>query len=256
MIVQEFGKENDPVILLIPGNMMSWRQFEHVIPDLQDDYRVLAVSIDGYDDMGTTFTSAQNSAEKLENYLKENQIDNVALVFGESFGSATAAVLFHRQNVKTDSLIMNGPQYMNAGIFTKLLSWIIPRNQYRLIGKMQSMKKLPLLLKLYTRSNDEKLKEQFKYAAKNISLQTLQNGMSEALNLYERIDDFKPDPDAEVSIWYGEKEPNMKKAIEKLKRAFPNAQIHGFKGFGHGEIMAHPDLMADEIRSFLKKDGK
>ena len=253
MIVQEFGKGNDPVIVLIPGNMMSWRQFEHVIPLLQDDYRVLAVSTDGYDDTGTTFTNAQDSAEKLENYLKEKRIKDVALVFGESFGSATAAVLFHRQRVKTDSLIMNGPQYMNAGVFTGLLSRIIPGNQYRLIGKMQSMKKLPLLLRLYTRGDDEKLKEQFQYAAKNISLQTLQNCMREALNLYEQIDGFKPDPDAKVSIWHGEKEPNMKKAIEKLKRAFPNAQIRAFEGFGHGEIMAHPDLMADEIRNFLKE---
>lgn len=255
MIVQRFGEKDKPVIVLLPGNMMSWRQFEHVIPLLEEDYHILAVSIDGYDDMGTVFKSAEDCAEKLEEYFRGNRIQEIALAFGESFGSATAAMLFHRQKVKIDSMIMSGPQYMNAGILTKPLSWIIPRNQYRLIGRIQSMNKLPWLLQLYTRGDDEKLKGQFRYAAKDISLETLQNCMNEALALYDEIETYEPDPVAKVSVWHGEKEPNMKKAIEKLKRAFPNAKVCSFKGFGHGEIMAHPALMADEIRRFLETEG-
>jgi hypothetical protein len=56
-------------------------------------------------------------------------------------------MLFHRQKVKVSSLIMSGPQYMNAGILTELLAWYIPRNQYRLIGKIGSAEKLPWLLR-------------------------------------------------------------------------------------------------------------
>ena len=254
MLVKEFGSRNKETIIFIPGNMMTWRQFENVIPLLEDDFHVLAASTDGYDEKGTDFNSAENCAEKLEEDLRNKGIKDIALVFGESFGSATAGIFFHRQRLKIRSLIMSGPQYMNAGIFTKPLKWIIPRNQYRLIGRMQSVNKLPLLLRLYTRGDDEKLKGQFTYAAKDISLETLKNCMNEALELYEKIDGYEADPAAKVSIWYGEKEPNMKKAIEKLKRAYPNAQTHPFKGFGHGEIMAHPVLMADEIRHFLKEE--
>ena len=54
-----------------------------------------------------------------------------------------------------------------------------------------------------------------------------------------------------VAVWYGAKEPNMKKAVQKLKRAFPNAELHPFPGFGHGEIIAHPDRMAAEIKRFM-----
>lgn len=35
MEVQEFGKQNSRKIMLLPGNMMSWRQFEAVIPLLE-----------------------------------------------------------------------------------------------------------------------------------------------------------------------------------------------------------------------------
>ena len=64
MDIHEFGQENREKILLIPGNMMSWRQFRDVIPLLAaETYRVIAVSTDGYDDTGeTTFTTARDSA--------------------------------------------------------------------------------------------------------------------------------------------------------------------------------------------------
>ncbi|MCI6445081.1 MAG: alpha/beta hydrolase [Subdoligranulum sp.] len=101
MEVQEFGKQNSRKIMLLPGNMMSWRQFEAVIPLLEKQYHVIAVSTDGYDDTGkTTFTTAEAMAEKLEQYIKEEQDGAIDLVLGESMGGATAGMLFHRQKVK------------------------------------------------------------------------------------------------------------------------------------------------------------
>ena len=251
MKVMEFGKENTRKIVLVPGNMMSWRQFEHVIPYLEDDFHVIAVSTDGYDDEGTVFTTAEASAEKLEAYIREDLDGEVDLVFGESFGSATAATLFCRKKVRAKSLILSGPQYMDLGIFNAFVTKVIPHNQYRLYSKISGQKKLPLLLKLYTRSDDESLLNQFSAVPEHITLETLENCAKEGLRLYKEIDRYEPDPSAKVEIWHGGKEPNMKKAIEKLKRAFPSLTVHPFEGFGHGEIIAHPQLMSKEIRRFL-----
>ena len=41
MEVQELGKQNSRKIMLLPGNMMSWRQFEAVIPLLEKQYPVI-----------------------------------------------------------------------------------------------------------------------------------------------------------------------------------------------------------------------
>ena len=235
MEVQEFGTENKRKIVLIPGNMMCWKQFENVIPLLDKDYHVIAISTDGYDGTGqTTFTTAEASAEKLERYIRERLDGEVDLVFGESFGCATAGMLFHRQRVKAGSMILSGPQYMNAGFMTGVIKAIIPRNQYRLLYSIQTRKKLPYLLKLYTRTDDEKLLAQFKNVPPNISFDTLKNAMDEALRLYETIDGFCPDPSARVAVWYGAKEPNMKKALQKLKRAWPNLADYPFPGLVTG----------------------
>lgn len=150
MEIQEFGKENDRKIVLIPGNMICWKQFKNVIPLLDKEFHVIAVSTDGYDGTGeTTFTTAEASAEKLEGYIRRHLNGAIDLVFGESFGCATAGMLFHRQRVQAGSMILSGPQYMKLGPLTGLMATIIPRNQYRLLYSIQTRKKLPWLLKLY-----------------------------------------------------------------------------------------------------------
>ncbi|MCM1159316.1 MAG: alpha/beta hydrolase [Bacteroidales bacterium] len=255
MEAKEFGKGHNRKVLLIPGNMMSWRQFENVIPILEKNFHVIAVSTDGYDGM-TEFTTTEKAAENIEAYIADNLGSHVNLVFGESFGSATTGLLFHRQRVKIDSIIMNGPQYMNLGFLTGLLKRMIPKNQYRLIRKVKSGResgKMPLMLKLYTHADDANMLKMFEAMPDNITLKTLQNCMNEALYLYETIDLFEPDSDAKVSIWHGAKEPNMKIALEKLKRAFPNLEDHPFTGMGHGDIIGHPELMAEEIKKFVDR---
>lgn len=254
MEVHEFGRGNDKKIVMIPGNMMCWKQFEDVMPLLAEEHHVVAVSTDGYDGGGTTFTTAEASAEKLEAYIQEHLDGEVDLVFGESFGCATAGMLYHRQRVGVDAMILSGPQYMNLGSLTGLMAAIIPRNQYRLMYNLQTRKKLPWLLRLYTRTDDEELLTQFKNVPPNISLDTLKNCMREALALYEKIDGFEPEPNARVAVWRGAKEPNMKVALQKLGRAYPNLEDRSFEGFGHGEIMAHPELMVQEIERFMKRE--
>ena len=145
---------------------------------------------------------------------------------------------------------------MNLGIFTGLLRRIVPKKQYNLIQKIKSgheSGKMPLMMKLYTHANDENMLKMFEAMPGNITLKALQNCTDESLRLYEVIDKFKPDSNAKVSVWHGAKEPNMKKAIEKLRRAFPAIEDHPFEGMGHGDIIGHPELMAEEIRKFIER---
>ena len=173
MEVQELGVKTGKKIVLLPGNTMCWRQFEPMLPLLEQKHHVFAATV--------------------------------------------------------------------------------PKQQYKLVQSVQSVDKLPFMLRLYTRGDDEKLKAQLRYVAKNISLETLQNCTKEALVLYDKVDTFAPDPEAKVAVWHGAKEPNMKKALAKLRRAFPNAENHPFAGYGHGEIMSHPEVAVPEIDRFLEQ---
>ncbi|MCM1027670.1 MAG: hypothetical protein NC432_14660 [Roseburia sp.] len=45
----------------------------------------------------------------------------------------------------------------------------------------------------------------------------------------------------------------MKKAIEKLKTAYPRLTVRCFQGYGHGDIMNHPKQLADEMVRFMNQ---
>ena len=228
-----------------------------MIPLLAKKYHIIAVSTDGFDGTEqTVFTTARVSAAILAAYINENLDGNIQLVFGESFGSASAAALFNSKLARVDSMILSGPQYMDFGVLNKALIHIIPRNQYRFIGKLKKARsngRMPFMMKLFTRTSDKNMMAMLEKMPPDISFETLDNCTRDAFRLYKDIEGCPPDPTAKVSVWYGAKEPNMKKAVKKLKAIYPNAEDHPFKGLGHGEIIAHPKYMAQEIARFMEK---
>ncbi len=42
----------------------------------------------------------------------------------------------------------------------------------------------------------------------------------------------------------------MKKAIRKLSAMYPKLTVRCFAGFGHGDILNHPDLLVTELKRF------
>ena len=83
----EFGELNKPVIILLPGTCCHWKaNFEKVIPLLAEDFRVVCVSYDGFDE-----------TEKIENYIKENCGGKIHAAYGCSLGGSFVGLLAQRR---------------------------------------------------------------------------------------------------------------------------------------------------------------
>lgn len=66
----ESGIVGNKTIMLLPGNFMTHRQFEVIAPKLADEYHVICVDFDGYDETGeTTYTTAEDQARKLHRWF-------------------------------------------------------------------------------------------------------------------------------------------------------------------------------------------
>lgn len=83
----------------------------------------------------------------------------------------------------------------------------------------------------------------------NISLESIRATWEVGLNLYRT--ELPVQPEAKVACWYGEKEGHMKKAIEKLEKVYPRLTVRCFEGYGHGDIMNHPEQLTNELIHFL-----
>ena len=245
MEVKRFGKPNGKKIMLLHGNLMCWRQFEDVIPLLADTYDVYAVSFDGFDGTGeTTYTTAQAQADKLENYICENCGGQLDVLFAESLGCGPAILLKASPRVRIGRMILSGPEYLDFGIFNRLLLKIMPQKQYRTARD----KTMPAWALRFMGQTAQGMSTMLRRIPDHISLSSVRATWEVGLYLYRTP--LPPQPDAQVACWYGEKEGHMKKAIRKLRAVYPRLTVRCFPGLGHGGIIDHPALLAAEVERF------
>lgn len=119
MKVYSFGAENAPVILLPPGTCCHWKgNFGHVVPLLQDTFRVLCVSYDGFDETEKTdFPTMIEETEKIEAYIRENCGGHIRAAYGCSLGGSFVGLLAARQNIHMDFGILGGSDLDQSGKF-------------------------------------------------------------------------------------------------------------------------------------------
>lgn len=122
MKVYSFGAESAPVIMLLPGTCCDWRSFEHVVPLLERDYRVLVVSYDGFDESERTeFTTMTEETGKIEAYIKEHCGGHIRAVYGCSLGGSFVGLLTARGNIHIDYGIIGSSDLDQASPFAARL---------------------------------------------------------------------------------------------------------------------------------------
>ena len=132
MEIKRFGDMRGKTIMLLHGNLMCWRQFEDLIPLLERKFCVYAVSFDGFDGTGkTTYTTAQNQADKLAAYIEKELDGRLDLLFAESLGCGPAVFLKASPTVQIDRMILSGPEYLDFGVLNRLILKVMPQKQYR-----------------------------------------------------------------------------------------------------------------------------
>ena len=246
MEVRKVGNPEGKTVMLLHGNLMCWKQFEDVIPFLEKDYCVLAVSFDGFDGTGkTTYTTAQDQANKLAEYLKENCGGRLDMLYAESLGCGPAVMLKALDSVHIDHMILSGAEYLDYGILNGLLLKIMPQKQF----KTAKEKSMPTWALKFMGQTQEGMELMMRKIPDNISLESIRATWEVGLNLYRT--ELPVQRDAKVACWYGEKEGHMKKAVERLRQTYPMLVVRCFEGYGHGEIMNHPQQLTSELIDFL-----
>lgn len=88
MKVYSFGESKNPTVMLLPGTCCHWKSnFGHIIPLLENDYRVLCVSYDGFDENEKTeFTTMLDETQKIEEYIEKHCNRHIHAAYGCSLG--------------------------------------------------------------------------------------------------------------------------------------------------------------------------
>jgi pimeloyl-ACP methyl ester carboxylesterase len=244
MEIKRFGDPEGKKIMLLHGNLMCWRQFEDVIPLLEKEFDVYAVSFDGFDGTEkTTYTTAQDQADKLEEYLIQNCDGTLDALYAESLGCGPAVYLKASKNIQIRRMILSGPEYLDFGIWNPLILKIMPPKQYQ-TAKTKTMPAWALRFMGQTEAGMQTMLDRI---PDHVSLESVYATWKVGLYLYRCMPECQPD--AEVACWYGQREGHMKKAIEKLRKVYPKLTVRCFSDFGHGDILNHPALLVEKLKN-------
>lgn len=251
----EFGKANHKTIMFLPGNLMTHRQYELLVPMLEKEYHIITVSFDGFDETGeTTYTTAKNQSEKLASFIRKHLNGRIDLVYAESLGGAPAAYLTRSKTISIGGIIMSGTSYWNLGIWNPLAKKTLYKIPYGFMAKAREEGTLTLpgwLLKSMGRTQEE-IQSMMSQMCLDVTPETMYATFAEGIDFYRHVENWEPRTDIPIACWYGEKEANMKKAIRTLEKAFPEIEICSFAGLGHGEIVNNEELLIREMKAFMK----
>lgn len=96
----EYGKENDKVILLLHGGGLSWWNYREVIEHLSSDFRVVLPILDGHAESDSDFTTIENNATEIIQFIDEHFAGSVLLIGGLSLGGQILLeILAQRSNI-------------------------------------------------------------------------------------------------------------------------------------------------------------
>ena len=82
----EYGKENSDVIILLHGGGLSWWNYKEVAERLQTDYHVVLPILDGHAGCDKQFTTIENNALDIIEFVNSKLGGSVLIMGGLSLG--------------------------------------------------------------------------------------------------------------------------------------------------------------------------
>jgi esterase/lipase len=251
MEFKEYGEKTKPIIILIHGFCMPWKLWMPQIESFKKDYHVIVPILEGHEERDqTTFTSVENNANIIIDYIKNHNYKEVFAICGLSLGGAITV------NILSQNRLIIKKAIIDAGITPSNLSrrrelFIV----YSDFFKTCLARKFKKLLEIYYNPKDysKHVVDSMYMTLQNISNSTIKNVFF-SVDTYKLPKDFS-NVKTEIRYWYGTKEENeRKKDSDFITHTFPNAKSEIFEGYGHGQLaLGNPNLYLKYAYGFFQE---
>ncbi|MDO5549204.1 MAG: alpha/beta hydrolase [Eubacteriales bacterium] len=248
MNIHEFGKENENIILLIHPSLVKWDYFEYIIPILEKNYHLIVPALPGYDfEEDSDFTSVEEIASEIGQWLKNNGYTHLYAVYGCSMGGSIALMVAITQDIRIEHCVMDG------GITPYQLPWVLTRviafRDYAMV-MMARLGGIKILEKAF--STDDYSKEDLQYVAdvlRHSSRKTIWRTFDSCNNY--KVPDTIPAHLSKIHYWYAageEKERDWD--IKYMKKNFSQTEFKVIPNLGHGGlVLVKPKLFAEMMEN-------
>ena len=246
MNFKTFGKEGAPTLMLIPGLGVSYEIFLPLIKVLKDKFHIIAVQIDGFT-LGsyTEFTSVDDQAIQVINYIKEKLNGRLYIAYGLSLGGKILSHILERNEAVIDHSILD------AAPLLPLPRWLVSPLKHLQSANVWTCYHWTGFWRWVFHSHYfdvllDECRKVFPYG-----------GTKAVLDGYTSVYTTKLESISgnDIHYWHGTKESFVAKPqVKHLKGLFPNTTVKVFKGMNHGQLLIdYPEEVAKRIIHINRK---
>lgn len=245
MKYREFGKENEKVLIFLHGGGLSWWNYRDQASILEKDYHVIIPILDGHSGSDSHFTSIEDNARQIIEFIDTKFNGSVLLIGGLSLGAQILLeILSQRKDICSYALVESALVIPSA-LTGKLLGPSVSLS-YGLINKpsfakaqFKSLRIREELFEDYYRDSCAIQKEDLTAFLKANSTYSLKASLKQT--------------NAAVHIFVGAKDNvNVIRSSKMIHALLPSSTLKFLPDYYHGEFsLNHPEQYAETIQKIL-----
>ena len=245
MRVIEYGKENAKVIILLHGGGLSGWSYRDVAERLQEEYHVILPILDGHAGSDAPFTSIEENAKRVIQYIDENLNGSVTMICGLSLGAQIAVeILSQRFDICKAAIIESAlviPMKLTHALTKPMMDMsfgLIAKEWFAKL-QFQSLRIKPDLYEEYYRDTCQITKADMIAFLKANSNYGVKSQLA--------------DTKAKVAIVVGAREHSvMIRSANQLHRMIPDSSLAILENMHHGDYsINHEKTYTDNLKKLL-----
>ena len=247
MIYKEYGTANNDTIILLHGGGLSWWNYREAAGLLSPDYHVILPVLDGHAGSGRAFTSIEDNAAEIIDFIDQNLNGRVLMIGGLSLGAQIVLEMLSRRKDICRYALIESAAVIPSKITNALIgpafgsSYGLIRNKSFARLQFRSLRMKQGLFEDYYRDTCRISKTDMMAFMKANTAYSLKKAIREC--------------SAEVHVFIGEKETHeILSSADVIVKKIQNAELEILPGLYHGEFsINHADEFADKVRSIVGK---
>lgn len=229
MKYKEYGKGNQKTVVLLHGGGLSWWNYREAAELLQGNYHVILPILDGHAGSDRGFTSIEDNAAEIIDFIRSDLGSSVYLLGGLSLGAQVALEMLSQQGDICEHAIIESaaviPSKVTHAMLKPTLACSYGLIKQRWFARLQfkSLKMKEELFDDYYRDTCAISREDMIAFLRANTSYTLKESVKNST--------------ADVRIYYGEKETRgIKRSAQRIKEMLPTATVVELSGLVHGDF--------------------
>ena len=245
MIVKEYGKSNKDIIMLLHGGGLSWWNYEEVSEILKSNYHVILPILDGHSGSDRDFTSIENNANEIIEYIDNNYNGNVKLIGGLSLGAQILLDILSKRDNICEYAIIESALVFPMKMTNRLIESSINMS-YGLINKKWFSKLQFKSLKI-----KKELFDKYYIDSSNITKNNMISFLKANSNYH--LKNIKTNKSKSIVIVGSKERPIMIKSAKRIHDELINSELEILSGYYHGDLsINHPNEYAEKVKKLIK----